>query len=203
VTDWQAWHTPYDDAGSPLHARLVEVQQRIRTWADAAPAGRLRLISMCAGQGRDVIGALSGHPRRDDVDGLLVELDAVNVDAARVGLSRLPGVRAVVGDAGTTAAYGEPADLLLVCGVLGNISDGDVLRTVDALPMLCRPGAVVVWTCHRRAPDLTQVIRPRLSAAGFDEVAFTSPGPDSWAVGTARYAGPPVPLRRVRLFTFA
>ncbi|GHD35622.1 hypothetical protein GCM10010335_31060 [Streptomyces galbus] len=30
---------------------------------------------MCAGQGRDLIGVLAGHPRRDDVRARLVELD--------------------------------------------------------------------------------------------------------------------------------
>ena len=43
------------------------MQGHLRAELERAPAGDVRLISLCAGQGRDVIGVLTGHPRRDDV----------------------------------------------------------------------------------------------------------------------------------------
>jgi hypothetical protein len=43
-------------------------------------------VSACAGQGRDVVGALNGHPRAPDVTGRLVEWDEDNVIAAREAL---------------------------------------------------------------------------------------------------------------------
>jgi len=45
-------------------------------------------------------------------------------------------------------------------------------RTVDAAPALCAPGATVIWTRHRRPPDLSAMLRSRFAANGFDEVAF-------------------------------
>jgi hypothetical protein len=36
-------------------------QGHLRAELDRAPAGDVRLISLCAGQGRDVIGVLTGH----------------------------------------------------------------------------------------------------------------------------------------------
>ena len=81
--DWVEWHRDYDDPGSLLSRRLELVQGHLRAELDHAPAGDLRLISLCAGQGRDVIGVLAGHPRRDDVRARLVELDERNVAAAR------------------------------------------------------------------------------------------------------------------------
>jgi hypothetical protein len=65
--DWLEWHRDYDDPGSLLSRRLELVQGYLRAELDRAPAGGVRLISLCAGQGRDVIGVLAGHPRRDDV----------------------------------------------------------------------------------------------------------------------------------------
>ena len=59
------------------------MQGHLRAELDRAPAGHVRLISLCAGQGRDVIGVLTGHPRRDDVRARLVELDERNVALAR------------------------------------------------------------------------------------------------------------------------
>jgi hypothetical protein len=47
------------------------------------PSGQIRVLSMCAGQGHDLIDVLDGHPRRGDVHARLVEFDARNVSAAR------------------------------------------------------------------------------------------------------------------------
>ena len=65
--DWHAWHDDYDKPGTPLVRRLAAVQDQIRVALDAAPPGPLHAISLCAGQGRDLIGVLARHPRRDDV----------------------------------------------------------------------------------------------------------------------------------------
>ena len=81
--DWVAWHRGYDDPGSLLSRRLELVQGHLRAELERAPAGDVRLISLCAGQGRDVIGVLAGHPRRGGVRARLIELDERNVAVAR------------------------------------------------------------------------------------------------------------------------
>jgi hypothetical protein len=98
-------------------------------------------------------------------------------------------------DAGVTTPYAAaaPADLLLACGVFGNISSADVQQTVAALPILCAPGATVMWTRHRREPDLTRDIRFWFAKAGFEEVAFISPGAGRFSVGAHRLVAPPQP----------
>jgi hypothetical protein len=108
----------------------------------------LRIVSLCAGQGLDVIDVLAGYPHARRVTARLVELDERNVAAARqranaAGLSQF---EVVVADATRLAAYegAAPADIVLVCGVFGNISDQDVLHTIDLLPQLCRPAATVI-----------------------------------------------------------
>ncbi len=205
--DWQAWHAPYDEPGSPLARRLGIVQRRIREAIDAAPAGPLRVVSMCAGQGRDLIGALRDHPRRSDVVARLVELDERNVETARTASREagLSGVEVVAGDAGISDAYAGavPARLVLVCGVFGNISDADIAHVVGRLPELCARGASVLWTRHRLAPDLTPSIREWFEQAGFEEIGFETPGGTIMSVGANRLRGEPRPLERgVRLFHF-
>ncbi|MBO0808127.1 MAG: SAM-dependent methyltransferase, partial [Actinobacteria bacterium] len=74
VRDWRAWHERYDDPGSSLALRLCAVQQQITAILDDAPPGPLRAISMCAGQGRDLLPVLARHPRGRDVTARLVEL---------------------------------------------------------------------------------------------------------------------------------
>ena len=64
---WVRWHGEYGDERSSLSRRLAVVQRRLRQALDDAPAGRVRTMSMCAGQGRDVLGVLVDHPRALDV----------------------------------------------------------------------------------------------------------------------------------------
>jgi hypothetical protein len=206
-THWARWHLDYDDPSSALSQRLAVVVGRTGEALDALAPGAVRLISVCAGQGRDVVALLAGHPRRADVSGRLVEADPFNADVARraldsAGLHRL---EVVCGDASVTDAYADvaPAHLLLLCGIFGNVSDEDVRMTVMRAPMLCTAGAFVVWTRHRRSPDLTPRIRAWFDEAGFDEASFDSTGPEGFAVGVHRYLGPSVPLEPgQRLFTF-
>src|ERR1700728_771791 len=161
--DWVEWHRDYDDPGSLLARRGELVQGHLRAELERAPAGDLRLISLCAGQGRDVIGALTGHPRRDDVRARLVELDERNCAVARraaqaAGLDRAEVLQAAAGV--TDACAGAvPAKIVVACGIFGNITDSDIQATVAALPSLCAPGALVLWTRHRSPPDLTPAIR--------------------------------------------
>jgi hypothetical protein len=204
-TDWDRWNTAYEDAASPLSRRLCLVQRQVAAALERAPGGPLRAISVCAGQGQDLIGVLTGHPRRDDVSARLVELDQASVEYARTtareaGLER---IAVIAGDASLGDAYAGavPADLVLLCGVFGNISERDVENAVAHLPELCAPAATVVWTRHRNPPDLTPRIRAWLAAAGFEELAFDDAPP--YAVGAHRFAGEPRPLTvGLRLFEF-
>lgn len=201
--DWGEWHDKYDLPDSNLSRRLVHVQRRIRDALDAAPPGPLRAISMCAGQGRDLIGVLRTHPRAGDVTALLVESDPRNVEYARRHAPA--GVTVVEGDAAPSSAYAGmvPADLVLVCGVFGNIPDADVRRTVRHLPGFCGPGATVVWTRHVDPPDLTPQIRKWFADAGFREVGFDSEPGFPYGVGTHVLTGPPRPFDPdVELFRF-
>jgi hypothetical protein len=132
-----------------------------------------------------------------------VELDPDLAAKARSGA--LTGVEVVCGDACTTDAYrgAVPADLVLVCGVFGNVSDDDIRGTVRTLPTLCAPRATVIWTRHRRPPDLTLEIRRWFGEAGFEEVGFVASDEQLYGVGAHRLAGPPgVWEPGVRLFTF-
>jgi hypothetical protein len=205
--DWVEWHRDYDDPGSLLSRRGELVQGHLRAEFDRAPAGDLRLISLCAGQGRDVIGALSGHPRRDDVRARLVELDERNAvlagQAARA--AGLPGVEVLRADAGSTdaCAGAVPAQIVVACGIFGNISRSDIQATVAALPSLCAPGALVLWTRHRAVPDVTPAIRSWFGQAGFGEEAFDTSPDGFMAVGAHRLTGEPAALvLGRRLFTF-
>lgn len=205
--DWVEWHRDYDQPGSLLQRRLEIVQGHIRAELDRAPAGDLRLISLCAGQGRDVIGVLTGHPRGHDVHARLVELDEGNVAVARQAAraAGLTGVEILQADAGTTdvCVGAVPARIVLVCGIFGNITTDDILATVQALPGLCAPDALVLWTRHRKPPDLTPTIRSWFAEAGFGEEAFHISQDGFMSVGAHRLTGEPagfVPGRR--LFTF-
>ncbi len=193
--DWVAWHEEYDDPASSLTARLRVVRSHLSQAVGAAPAGPVTLVSLCAGQGRDVIAALSGHPRRHDVRAVLVESDPRNAAVARRSAAQAGPLNLEVreADAGAVASFADalPADVLLLCGIFGNVSDHDIRHTVEAAPALCRPGATVIWTRHRRPPDLTPRIRTWFAGAGFEEIAFDALGNEALnGVGVNRLVRP-------------
>lgn len=206
-TDWLDWHGRYDDPHTGLPERLTVVQGFIRDVLDRRPGRDIRIVSACAGQGRDLLPVLADQPGRERVRARLIELDPRNAESARAFARNadLDRVEVVTADASETNAYlgAVPADLVLMCGVFGNVSDEDVERTVRLLPGFCAREALVIWTRGRRLPDLTPAIRRWFGEAGFEERAFESPGPDSYSVGMHQLIGEPAPLQSDRrLFTF-
>ena len=154
-----------------------------------------------------MIGVLAGHPRRDEVRARLVELDECNVAFARQAAqaAELHRVEVLQADAGVTdaCAGAVPAQVVVACGIFGNIADGDIQATVAALPSLCAAGALVLWTRHRCPPDLTPAIRSWFGEAGFREEAFDTSHDGFMSVGAHRLAGEPAALALgQRLFTF-
>lgn len=203
--DWAAWHLGYDDPDSFLARRLAVVWARIRDVLDAAPPGPIRVVSMCAGQGRDLFGVLADHPRAADVRARLVELDPRNATVARSVIANGDGrIEVIQGDAGLTDNYvgAVPADLVLACGVFGNVTDADIARTISFLPQFVTERGAVIWTRHRGEPDLVPAINGWFAEHQFDLV-WLSRKDAGFGVGLHRRAGAPEPLRRgERLFTF-
>jgi hypothetical protein len=207
LRDYVAWHEAYDDSASSLSARLRQVQAQISAWLDRTP-GQVRVLSSCAGQGHDILGVLEERVEdRERVSGALVEVDATNATIARRWIARLGvGFQVVQADAGTTSAYVDlvPADLVLLSGIMGNISASDIERLVHTSRQFCAPGATVLWTRGAQEPDLGPDIRRWFAEAGFAEVAC-----DEWIEGTGMRVGveqlavPPDPLiPGQHIFTF-
>jgi hypothetical protein len=114
-------------------------------------------------------------------------------------------VTVLTGDAGETEsfAFALPVDLLVLCGIFGNVSEENVALTVAASPAMLRPGATVIWARGISEPDLRPAIRRWFVDAGLRETAFDSK-PNGFAVGAATSSqhprtDPPLPAR---LFTF-
>ncbi|MEZ0580093.1 SAM-dependent methyltransferase [Nocardioides sp. MH1] len=205
-TDWSEWHDAYERAGSTLDERLDTVRAQVRRHLEATVPVPVRMVSLCAGDGRDVLGVLAGRDDADRVSGLLVELDPGLAERARAAAAALPArIEVRRADAALSDLYVDaaPADLVLLCGIFGNIGDDDVRVTIDAARQLCATGAEVIWTRHRGEPDLTPSIRRWFGEAGFEEVAFVAPEQAQWSVGVHRLTADPVALETGRRwFTF-
>ena len=208
VRDYLAWHELYDDPGSSLPRRLALVREVLRGELDARP-GPVRVVSLCAGDGRDILGVLAEREDAARVSVTLVEVLPELVERAR---SAAADVEVVAADAGCSETYvglaTVPADVVLLVGVLGNVSDADVAATVAGMPRLCASGATLVWSRGRSlegADDFVTPVRKAFSAAGFAEVCIRSfdVEDDRTALGIVRFDGPPVPLGpREMWFTF-
>jgi hypothetical protein len=208
--DWQEWHQHYDDPGSSLAGRLRVVQRDLRRALDEAPRedGRLRLVVMCAGEGRDVLPILA-EKRDRDVSAVLVEFDPGLAEKARATAAELglTGVEVRTADAGDPATYADlaPAHILTACGVFGNVVREDALGTIATLPQLLADGGLVIWTRGQFADDdadPAQELREQFLGSGFEELDFTRPDDARFRVGLNRLVTRPPVVRRTRLFAF-
>jgi hypothetical protein len=205
-SNWVQWHDAYASPGSGLADRLAAVRAQIGRRLDETAPDAVRVVSACSGDGRDLLGVLARRPDASRVTALLVEYDAVLATRARDAAARLAAqVEVRRDDAAMSDVYAGavPADLVLLCGIFGNVTDADVRTTIEAAPQLCAPGAEVVWTRHSGEPDLTSSIRRWFAGAGIEEVAFVAPDDAEWSVGVHRLATEPRPLERgQQWFTF-
>jgi SAM-dependent methyltransferase len=195
VADWHEWQKGYDDAGAERAGRPRAVRALVAAVVDEAAAGLVTIVSICGGEGREVIGALEDHPRRGDVRGRLIELDANNAAVARrwANDAGLTGLEVVHGDASRADAYDglPPADLVVISGLFGHLDDDDQQSTIEFLRQLCRPGGSVVWSFTARKPLRVPKLRRFFAERGFEELSFvTLPGDDlALTVAVSRYRG--------------
>ena len=188
--DWLRWHAEYETPESSLSRRLRVVQAYVRQALALLPAAP-RVLSMCAGDGRDVLPLLPAGARA-----VLVELDPTLASRARATAEDLglPGVTVVTGDAGVTDPYLPlaPADLVLACGVFGNIPPEHARRTIAALPGLLAEGGIVVWTRGRPddGTDPAGLLRKCFAEHGFTSLAFAAPDDARFRVGMDRLSTP-------------
>jgi hypothetical protein len=206
--DWVQWHRDYEDAGSSLARRRAVVQRELRSALDQVrTGGELRLVSLCAGDGGDVLPVLA--ERAEHIRALLVELDPRLSDRARAAAAaRQLDVEVRTADAGTTDSVADfvPAHVLLLCGVFGNITLDDARRTIETLPGLLASGGVVIWTRGRRddGTDPSRTVDELFAGAGFTRLSLTAPDDVPFRVGVHRRATtaaePPPPATRI--FTF-
>jgi len=207
LRDYNDWHRQYDDPDSSLSWRLRRVQAQLSAALERLP-GPCRILSACAGDGRDVIEVLRDRPDADRVSAVLVELHPGIAQRARdtAAAAGLSGVEVRMTDAGRSDAYAGavPAQIVLLVGIFGNISDDDLERLLAFAPQLCAPGATLLWSRGLDGSDRNDQVRARLADAGFTELDYaTSGGQDAAALGVLRYDGPPVALRPGQpLFTF-
>jgi hypothetical protein len=156
--DYLAWHDDYERPGSALHLRLLVVQDLIAAALDEAEPGAIRVLSICAGQGRDLV--------------------------------------TVAGDAGRMDWYvgATPADVVLACGIFGNLTDEEVHTMVELMPALCAPGARVIWTRVPRSDGILVTIQDWFDDAGFEPRALIVGEGELFGVGAARFCGTPTPI---------
>ncbi len=186
--DWIEWHAQYADPNSGLAHRLEAVRRELTRLLASHPK---RLVSVCAGRGEDVLPVLAGSS--PGTEAYLIETHPRLAAEARQCAAELDldQVQVLERDAGTVTSYLDIglADVLMLCGVFGNISDDDILRTIDSIPLLLAQGGHLIWSRSRRQPDITPRIRQHLNNTGLVELEFIAPADDLWSVGVNRLEG--------------
>ena len=209
VGEWGDWHDAYEDPSSELVGRMMAVRRHVAAIVSEAPAGPVIVVSICGGQGRELIGALEDHPRKADVRGRLVELDADNAAfasrwAAEAGVT---GLEIVNGDASVGVSYEglAPVDVVVISGVFGHLSSPDRECLIDFTRRLCHTGSGIVWTSHRSHDGPAEWLRRAFVERRFEELEHgLVPGDDfQFTVTRNVYTGVQQPFEpHAKIFTF-
>ncbi|WP_199336811.1 class I SAM-dependent methyltransferase family protein [Oscillatoria sp. FACHB-1407] len=204
--DWFEWHDLYQ-SDQRLQQRLEIVQEHIKTSLDNAPPGLIRIVSVCAGDGRDLLGVIPNHPRVHDIQARLVNLNPQLVERGRqaiatTGLS--DQITFVNGDATYSNAYAGavPADIVLVCGVFGNLPDeAELQRLIGNLKYLAKPDAFVLWTrSYADGIAYPEIVRKHFREANFEEIIYRLTATGDMGVGLHRYRGETAPHPLIKLY---
>ena len=208
--DWFEWHDLYQTEPK-LQQRLQIVREYISRAIDASPAGIVRVVSACAGDGRDLLETLSNHPRTKDVRARLVELNLQLAERGRAavesaGLTKK--IEFVNNDATYSSNYtgAVPADIIIVCGIFGNLPDeAELKRLIENLSFLAKTGSFAIWTRgHTDGISHSDTVRQVFRAAEFEEVDFKLTSTGDMGVGIHRYLGEGLPLPQdQQLFVFS
>jgi len=203
--DWHAWYADYDDPASELSRRLAVVRAELAAVL-ADRTGLVTLLSLCAGDGRDTLPVLAASTAT--VSAVLVELDpdlaeAGRREAAALGLD----VDVRTDDAGLVAAWADvvPVDVLMLCGVLGNVSDDDARRILTGAALMLQRGGTMIWTRGSRGSgdeDPSGWLRGLLIEAGWEERSFVRPDDAAYRVGVHTWQGISSGFLADRLFAF-
>lgn len=180
--------------------RLAGVQQHLAEAITSCPNAAVRVTSLCAGDGRDVIGTLATHPRCGNVRATLFELNPISIANGRAqieatGLTHV--VKFVAGDATRYDSYRKVgrADILLVCGVWGHVPPHERDEMMRAIRGLVQPGGIVIWTrgAAKGAARLEE-IKTLFDPPDWKEVRFDITPDGKFAVASYRLVGPGVEL---------
>lgn len=199
--DWNHWYKDYETSPS-LRVRLKLVSEQIALMLHECPPGPIKILSLCAGDGRDVLSALHQHPRQADVSATLVDNHPESLArgremAAQHNLSAQTNF--IAADAGLAQTYEGigHADLVLLSGFLGHLRHEDALKLISRLPMLAKNGGSVIWSRHILLHDgAEQVTRLRreFRKHHFEEIHFDTTAEDGFAIGRVRFLGRSTPL---------
>jgi hypothetical protein len=213
--DWKQWHRYYDFPDSSLVQRLETVRRHLRRALAEAPCdadGVVRVTTVCAGEGRDILPVLAERVGNRDMRAVLLENNPELARRARATIDELGlfGVEVRMEDAGRIGSYRDvpPAHVLMICGVFGNISINDVQCTIALLSMLLAPEGIVIWT--RGIPDTgrdrSEDIRDTFAGNGFTELVFERTEAGDFRIGMNRLVDDPAGIRSAssdsRMFTF-
>jgi hypothetical protein len=193
--DWLEWHDLYNTQPK-LQQRLQIVREYISYSLNASPPGKIRIVSVCAGDGRDLLGTLAHHPRAKDVQARLIELNPHLVERGRataqlLGLTKQ--IEYLHADATISSNYvgAVPADIVIVCGVFGNLANEvELQRLLKNLSFLSKKGTFVIWTRgHSHGIPYSEIVRKYMRESEFEEVDFRLTATGDMGVGIHRYIG--------------
>jgi hypothetical protein len=208
--DWAKWHDNYK-VSPALKERLSIVRKHLSKCCISLPKGSIKIISICSGDGRDLLGLMEYHPRKQDVSALLVENNEELVDTGRKSIHEAgfeTQLKLVLSDATLFSTYDNycPANIVLFSGVFGNVRVEETPNIIRNLRSLCNTDSYIIWTRHCRVNNglkHIEFIRNQFTENDFEETYYEQTADGTFIIGTNKFCGNKIDLSaETKLFDF-
>jgi 2-polyprenyl-3-methyl-5-hydroxy-6-metoxy-1,4-benzoquinol methylase len=182
---WYDWHIEkHSDPNSYTSQRMTDIGLVIEEYLKDT-VHRSNIVSVCAGQGLDLIPILRQYP--NSADAYLIDIEQQNIDHINKISTGLEGIHTYAADATVSNTYINNkiprANLLLVCGVFAHLTSEDQSIFIQNMRSLLKPGGYVIWT---RIDEYLNDIHEKFENNGYKKIDLSHINLSTGSVGMSR-----------------
>jgi len=173
---WTEWHEEaYNDINSLPYQRTEIVKDLINKYLSEIDKN-IVVISIGAGQSRDILPVLIGRKDNDRITTYLIDTDIECLNYAKnyAKDNNIINVHIVDMDGSLVKNYKDipKADLIIFCGMMTQKNTDEVKNLANNIKLICNEDAQIIWSRHGYDGDYSTPFRNVFNENSYKELDF-------------------------------
>ena len=173
---WTEWHEEaYNDINSLPYQRTEIVKDLINKYLSEIDKD-IVVISIGAGQSRDILPVLIGRKDNDRITTYLIDTDIECLNYAKnyAKDNNIINVHIVDMDGSLVKNYKDipKADLIIFCGMMTQKNTDEVKKLANNIKLICNKDAQIIWSRHGYDKDYSTPFRNVFNENFYKELDF-------------------------------